>query len=92
MTRSVLAALFAIACASCVSPPTGPDLWSLSVSDANNNEIYLGGHYTLEDCRKAGVDWFSETREHNYVLQCRLNCRKLTPDEPATCEATQPVG
>lgn len=92
MGRSVLAILFAAMCASCVSEPYGPDLWALSVSDANSNEVFLGGHYTLEECRKAGMDWFTSGREHNYVLECKLNCRKVGKDGAAMCEATQPVG
>jgi hypothetical protein len=96
MSRSFIAILLAVVCSSCVSERRGPDIWSLSVADANSNEIYLGGHYTLDACREAGMDWFTGTKDHGYVLQCRLNCRKLTmpnsTDSATMCEATEPVG
>ena len=92
MSRALLAMLLGTVMASCQYPPMGPDLWALSLSDASGKEIYLGGHYTAEQCKKAGFDWFMSQQDRNYVIQCRLNCRKLNPGEPAVCEATEPVG
>ncbi|HET6157122.1 MAG TPA: hypothetical protein VFE34_02150 [Dongiaceae bacterium] len=92
MSRSLLVILLAAACASCVVDPIRPDVWSLARSDANNNDVYLGGHLSLEACQRAGFEWFTTTHQTTGVLQCRLNCRRITKDEPYVCEATEPVG
>ena len=92
MSRSILVVLLSIACASCVVDPIRPNIWSLARTDANSNEIYLGGHYTLESCQRAGLEWFTKVRGDNGVLQCRLNCRRVVKDGPVTCDATEPVG
>jgi hypothetical protein len=89
--RSILVALLSVACASCVVDPISPNIWSLARTDANGAETYLGGHYTLESCQRAGVEWFTEVRGDTGVLQCRLNCRKVRND-PVVCDATEPVG
>ena len=81
-----------VACASCVVDPISPNVWSLARTDANGSEVYLGGHYTLEACQRAGVEWFTEVRGDSGVLQCRLNCRKLNVNDPVACDATEPVG
>jgi len=90
--RSILVALLSVACASCVVDPISPNIWSLARTDASGNETYLGGHYTLESCQRAGVEWFTEVRGDSGVLQCRLNCRKVKKNDPVTCDATEPVG
>lgn len=92
MTRSILVVLLSVALSSCVVDPISPNIWSLSRTDANNNEVFLGGHFTLEACQRAGLEWFTEMRGDNGVLQCRLNCRTIKRDDPITCEATEPVG
>jgi hypothetical protein len=92
MSRSILVVLLSIACASCVVDPISPNIWSLARSDASNDDVYLGGHYTLESCQRAGLKWFTEMRGDTGVLQCRLNCRKLEKVGPVTCEAIEPVG
>jgi hypothetical protein len=91
MSRSILIVLLSVALGSCVVDPISPNIWSLSRTDANS-EVFLGGHYTLEACQKAGVRWFTEVRGDDGVLQCRLNCRKIKKDDPVTCDATEPVG
>jgi len=90
--RSVLVVLLSVACASCAVDPISPNIWSLARTDANGQESYLGGHYTLEACQRAGVEWFTEVRGDSGVLQCRLNCRKIKKDDPVMCDATEPVG
>jgi hypothetical protein len=90
--RSVLVVLLSVACASCVVDPISPNIWSLSRTDTSGQESYLGGHYTLEACQRAGVEWFTEVRGDSGVLQCRLNCRKLNVNDPVACDATEPVG
>ena len=90
--RSILVALLSVACASCVVDPISPNIWSLARTDASGHEMYLGGHYTLEACQRAGVEWFTEVRGDSGVLQCRLNCRKIKKDDPVMCDATEPVG
>jgi hypothetical protein len=90
--RSVLVVLLSVACASCVVDPISPNIWSLSRTDASGQESYLGGHYTLGACQRAGVEWFTEVRGDSGVLQCRLNCRKLNVNDPVACDATEPVG
>ena len=92
MSRIVFVILLAAVSTGCVVDPISPNIWSLARTDANNNETYLGGHYTLESCQKAGVEWFTEMRGDASLLQCRLNCRKTAKDGEVTCEATQPVG
>jgi hypothetical protein len=84
--------LLSVATASCVVDPISPNIWSLSRTDTSSNEVFLGGHYTLEACQRAGLEWFTQMRGDNGVLQCRLNCRKLEKDGPVTCDATEPVG
>lgn len=90
--RSILVALLSVACASCVVDPISPNIWSLARTDANGAEVYLGGHYTLEACQRAGLEWFTESRGDNGVLQCRLNCRHIKKSDPVMCDATEPVG
>jgi hypothetical protein len=90
--RSILVALLSVACASCVVDPISPNIWSLAHTDAKGADTYLGGHYTLEACQRAGVEWFTEVRGDSGVLQCRLNCRKIKKDDPVMCDATEPVG
>ena len=90
--RSILVALLSVACASCAVDPISPNIWSLSHTSTNGQESYLGGHYTLESCQRAGVEWFTEVRGDSGVLQCRLNCRKINKDDPVMCDATEPVG
>lgn len=92
MIRSVLVTLLAVACASCVVDPISPNVWSLARSDASNSDVYLGGHLTLEACQRAGIEWYLATRENTGVLQCRLNCRHIKPEDPVVCEAAEPVG
>jgi hypothetical protein len=93
MSRSVLAILFGVVCSSCAVDPIDPNIWSLALLDpARSSEVYLGGHYSLEACRKAGVDWFAEAHPNSGVLQCRLNCRQVQKHDPVTCDATEPVG
>jgi hypothetical protein len=93
MSRSLLAILFGAACASCAVDPIDPNIWSLALADPNSgSEVYLGGHYSLEACRRAGVDWFTENHPQSGVLQCQLNCRKVKKHDPVTCDATEPVG
>ena len=92
MSRSILVVLLSAICAGCVVDPISPNIWSLARTDVNNNDVYLGGHYTLESCQKAGLEWFTETRGDAGVLQCRLNCRKTEKNGAVTCEATEPVG
>ena len=90
--RSVLVVLLSVACASCAVDPISPNIWSLARTDANGQESYLGGHYTLEACQRAGLEWFTESRGDNGVLQCRLNCRKVQKNDAPMCDATEPVG
>ena len=92
MSRSILVVLLSVACASCVVDPIKPNIWSLARTDANSNEVYLGGHHTLEACQQAGLKWFTEMRGDSGVLQCRLNCRKIQPDGPVMCDEAEPVG
>ncbi len=92
MTRSMLIVLLGVALGSCVVDPVSPNIWSLSQTDRNSNEAYIGGHRTLEACQRAGLELFTETRGDSGVLQCRLNCRTIEPGGPVTCEATEPVG
>lgn len=92
MSRSTLVVLLSVALGSCVVDPISPNIWSLSISDANDNEVFLGGHLTLEACQRAGLEWFTQVRGDTGVLQCRLNCRTIKKDDPVTCEATEPVG
>ena len=93
MVRPLITVLvIAAASASCTYDRRGPDIWSLALVE-EGKDVYLGGHHVLEDCRQAGYDWLeAQPRDQAYVLQCRLNCRKLTKYEPATCEATEPLG
>lgn len=90
--KSVLVVLLSVAVAGCAVDPISPNIWSLARTDANGADTYLGGHYTLEACQRAGVEWFTEVRGDNGVLQCRLNCRKLNVNDPVMCDATEPVG
>ena len=90
--KSVLVVLLSVAVAGCVVDPISPNIWSLARTDANGADTYLGGHYTLEACQRAGVEWFTEVRGDSGVLQCRLNCRKLNVNDPVTCDAAEPVG
>jgi hypothetical protein len=92
MTRSILVVLLGVALGSCTVDPISPNIWSLSRTDTNSNEVFLGGHFTLEACQRAGLEWFTEMRGDTGVLQCRLNCRTIRKDDPVTCEATEPVG
>jgi hypothetical protein len=93
MSRSILTALFAVACASCAVDPIDPNIWSLAMTDTNGTkEVYLGGHYTLEACKRAGVDWFAANHPQSGVLQCKLNCRKVAKHGEITCDAAEPVG
>lgn len=92
MTRSILVVLLSVAMGSCAVDPISPNIWSLSRTEPDNSEVFLGGHFTLEACQRAGLEWFTETRGDSGVLQCRLNCRKIRKDDPVTCEATEPVG
>ncbi|WP_162917601.1 hypothetical protein [Dongia deserti] len=92
MSRSILVALLSVALSSCVVDPISPNIWSLSRTDANSKEVFLGGHLTLEACQRAGLEVFTQMRGDNGVLQCRLNCRTIKKDDPVTCEATEPVG
>lgn len=92
MGRSVIVALLGIALGSCAADPIRPAIWSLSRTDADSNEVFLGGHYSLEACQRAGLAWFTAMRGDSGVLQCRLNCRKIRMDDPVSCEATEPVG
>jgi hypothetical protein len=92
MTRSVLVILLGVALGSCTVDPIRPNIWSLSRTDPNNNEVFLGGHFTLEACQRAGLEWFTAVRGDDGVLQCRLNCRAIKPGDPPSCEATEPVG
>jgi hypothetical protein len=91
MSRSILIVILSVALGSCAAESIGPDIWSLSRTDANNNEVFLGGHRSLESCQRAGFALFTEMRGDSGVLQCRLNCRTMK-DDPVTCEATEPVG
>lgn len=92
MSRSTIVVLLSVALGSCVVDPISPNIWSLSISDANDNEVFLGGHLTLEACQRAGLERFTQVRGDAGVLQCRLNCRTIKKDDPVTCEATEPVG
>ena len=93
MSRAVFAALFAVACASCAVDPIDPNIWSLAMTNTSTSqEVYLGGHYTLDACKKAGVDYVVENHPQSGVLQCKLNCRKVLKHDPVTCEAVEPVG
>jgi hypothetical protein len=92
MGRSILVVLLSVALGSCVVDPISPNVWSLSRTDSNSNEVYLGGHLTLEACQRAGVELFTEMRGDSGILQCRLNCRTIKRNDPITCEATEPVG
>src|SRR5262245_45521180 len=89
MSRFLVLTLLAVLGAGCVYP-LHPDVWSLARTDANNKDVYLGGHLTLEACQRAGVDWFLDGHENTGVLQCRLNCRHVRPDDPVVCEAAEP--
>ncbi len=93
MVRPMIAILIAAASASCtIYERRGPDIWALALVE-EGKDVYLGGHHALENCRQAGYDWLeAQPRQQSYVLQCRLNCRKLTRYEPATCEAIEPLG
>lgn len=91
MSRTTLVVLLSLALCSCTDTPVGRDIWSLSRTDANNNEVFLGGHFSLEACQRSGYRLFTEMRGDSGVLQCRLNCRSLQ-NKPMTCEATEPVG
>ena len=91
MIRTTLVVLLSLGLGSCAISPVGPDIWSLSQTDANSHEVFLGGHYSLEACQRAGYRVFTQMRGDNNVLQCRLNCRSLQ-NKPMTCEATEPVG
>ena len=90
--KSVLVVLLSVAVAGCAVDPISPNIWSLARTDANGADTYLGGHYTLEACQRAGVEWFTEVRGDTGVLQCRLNCRKLNVNDPVMCDAAEPVG
>lgn len=90
--KSVLVVLLSVAVAGCAVDPVSPNIWSLARTDANGADTYLGGHYTLEACQRAGVEWFTEVRGDSGVLQCRLNCRKLNVNDPVMCDAAEPVG
>lgn len=90
--KSVLVVLLSVAVAGCAVDPISPNIWSLARTDANGSETYLGGHYSLEACQRAGVEWFTAVRGDNGVLQCRLNCRKIKKDDPVMCDAAEPVG
>lgn len=90
--KSVLVVLLSVAVAGCAVDPISPNIWSLARTDANGADTYLGGHYTLEACQRAGVEWFTEVRGDSGVLQCRLNCRKLNVNDPVMCDAAEPVG
>ncbi|MEZ5833374.1 MAG: hypothetical protein R3D05_19540 [Dongiaceae bacterium] len=92
MSRSIFVALLCVACASCVVDPISPNVWSLSRTDSNSNETYLGGHLTLEACQRAGLKLFTQLRGDSGVLQCRMNCRHIKKEDPVTCEAIEPVG
>jgi len=93
MSRAVFAALFALACASCAVDPIDPNIWSLAMTNpSTSQEVYLGGHYTLDACKKAGVDYFAENHPQSGVLQCKLNCRKSEKHGAITCDAIEPVG
>ena len=92
MSRSILVVLLSAALSGCMATPISPNIWSLSRTDPNGGEAFLGGHRTLESCERAGVAVFTEMRGEAGVLQCRLNCRKIKKDDPVTCEATEPVG
>jgi hypothetical protein len=92
MTRFILVLLLSVACASCETPPIHRTIWALSRTEANSNEVFLGGHYTLEACRKAALKWFPDAQRDNAVLQCRLNCQKMNVNGQVTCEATEPAG
>ena len=92
MSRAIFAALFAVACGSCAVDPIDPNIWSLAMTDASSNEVFLGGHHSLDACKKAGTDWFAENHPQSGVLQCKLNCRKLEKHGAITCEAIEPVG
>jgi len=90
--KSVLVVLLSVAVAGCAVDPISPNIWSLARTDASGTDTYLGGHYTLEACQRAGVEWFTEVRGDTGVLQCRLNCRKLNVNDPVMCDAAEPVG
>ncbi len=90
--KSVFVVLLSVAVAGCAVDPISPNIWSLARTDANGGDTYLGGHYSLAACQRAGVEWFTTVRGDNGVLQCRLNCRKVKKDDPVTCDATEPVG
>jgi len=93
MSRAVFAALFALACASCAVDPIDPNVWSLAMTDTNSSkEVYLGGHYTLDACKRAGSDWFVANHPQSGVLQCKLNCRRLEKHGVVSCDAIEPVG
>lgn len=92
MSRSMLVVSLSVVLVGCVVDPISPNVWSLSRTDTNSNEAFLGGHLTLEACQRAGVEWFTEMRGDDGVLQCRLNCRQIKKDDPVACEATEPVG
>lgn len=97
MNRSLVAIILAAACSSCAleAAPPDPDLWALALVAPSNipqADVYLGGHHSLDACKDAGVDWLAQRSNKAYLLQCRLNCRKMAKDDPATCEAIEPVG
>ena len=93
MARYVASILLAAVCTSCASEATTPtqDVWSLAIADPGLTEVYLGGYRSLDSCKEAGVSWLSRSHDREYLLQCRLNCRRTSPGTPAVCEAVEPV-
>ena len=93
MARYVASILLAAVCTSCASEATTPTQYvrSPAIAAAGLTEVYLGGHRSLDSCKEAGVSWLSRGHDRAYVLECRLNCRKMSPGTPAVCEAVEPV-
>ena len=93
MTKYLASILLAAICASCASEATTPgqDIWSLAIADPGLTEVYLGGYHSLNSCKEAGASWLSRSHDRAYALECRLNCRKTSPETSAVCEAIEPV-
>jgi hypothetical protein len=93
VTRYIAVGLMLITCTSCTTETeeSAPDMWSLAMANPDYAEVYLGGYRSLESCQEAGRRWLSRSHEKTYLLECRLNCRKLAPDIASTCEAVEAV-
>jgi|SRR5688572_6247703 len=86
--------LVTLGCASCAPQHTGPDVWALSFRPPSEGvvklEITTSKHASLEECRRAGVEWRTEHPESNSVVECRLNCRE-TSKHDTVCEQSEAV-